>query len=88
MARHGRLHAHLYLADGTWLQGEMLSRGLARVYTFDDSRSLVPEMLARERAARAAAAAGVAANNRAVLDAVLERIAPWPDRLYAHARSA
>lgn len=38
-----------------------------------------------ERAARAAAAAGVAADNRAVLDAVLERIAPWLDRLSAHA---
>lgn len=34
-----------------------------------------------ERAARAAAAAGIAADNRAVLDAVLCRIAPWLDRL-------
>ncbi len=41
-----------------------------------------------ERAARAAAAAGVAANNRAVLDAVLRRIAPWLDRLATHAASA
>ena len=42
-----------------------------------------------ERAARAAAAAGVAADNRAVLDAVLKRIAPWLDRLAtAHAASA
>jgi 3-deoxy-D-manno-octulosonic-acid transferase len=41
-----------------------------------------------ERAARAAAAAGVAADNRAVLDAVLQRIAPWLDRLAAHAASA
>ncbi|HKT18829.1 MAG TPA: 3-deoxy-D-manno-octulosonic acid transferase [Stellaceae bacterium] len=40
-----------------------------------------------ERAARAAAAAGIAADNRAVLDAVLQRIAPWLDRLSAHARS-
>jgi len=38
-----------------------------------------------ERAARAAAAAGIAADNRAVLDAVLQRIAPWLDRLSAHA---
>jgi 3-deoxy-D-manno-octulosonic-acid transferase len=38
-----------------------------------------------ERAARAAAAAGIAADNRAVLDAVLARIAPWLDRLSAHA---
>ncbi len=34
-----------------------------------------------ERAARAAAAAGVAAHNRDVLDAVMTRIAPWLDRL-------
>ena len=38
-----------------------------------------------ERAARAAAAAGIAADNRAVLDAVLQRIAPCLDRLSAHA---
>ena len=45
-----------------------------------------------ERAARAAAAAGIAADNQAVLDAVLQRIAPWLDRLTArsisHAPSA
>ena len=41
-----------------------------------------------ERAARAAAAAGVAADNRAVLDAVMARIAPWLDRLSPHATSA
>jgi len=41
-----------------------------------------------ERAARAAAAAGIAADNRAVLDAVLQRIAPWLDRLAAHAAGA
>jgi len=34
-----------------------------------------------ERAARAAAAAGVAAHNRDVLDAVLAQLAPWLDRL-------
>jgi 3-deoxy-D-manno-octulosonic-acid transferase len=38
-----------------------------------------------ERAARAAAAAGVVTDNQAVLDAVLKRIAPWLDRLTAHA---
>ena len=41
-----------------------------------------------ERARRAAAALEVAGNNRAVLDAVLERIAPWLDRLTPHAKSA
>ena len=38
-----------------------------------------------ERAARAAAAATVAAENQAVLDAVLDRIGPWLDRLAPHA---
>jgi 3-deoxy-D-manno-octulosonic-acid transferase len=38
-----------------------------------------------ERAARAAAAAGIAAENGAVLDAVMARIAPWLDRLTPHA---
>lgn len=51
--RHGRLLAHLETADGTWLQGEMLGRGLARVYTFPDNRAAVAEMLDRERQARA-----------------------------------
>jgi 3-deoxy-D-manno-octulosonic-acid transferase len=41
-----------------------------------------------ERARRAAAALEVAADNRAVLTAVLERIAPWLDRLTPHAASA
>ncbi|HUK00521.1 MAG TPA: 3-deoxy-D-manno-octulosonic acid transferase [Stellaceae bacterium] len=41
-----------------------------------------------ERARRAAAGLDVAADNRAVLRAVLDRIAPWLDRLTPHARSA
>jgi 3-deoxy-D-manno-octulosonic-acid transferase len=41
-----------------------------------------------ERAARAAAAAGIASDNQAVLDAVLQRIAPWLDRLSAHASTS
>ena len=52
--RYGRALAHLYRDDGLWLQGEMLGRGLARVYSFRDNRAVVPEMLAREAAARAA----------------------------------
>ncbi len=54
MDRHGRLLAHLHDAGGGWLQGEMLRRGLARVYSFADNRALVPQMLALERRARAA----------------------------------
>lgn len=52
--RYGRALAHLYREDGLWLQGAMLSRGLARVYTFRDNIALAPELLAEERAARAA----------------------------------
>jgi endonuclease YncB( thermonuclease family) len=52
--RHGRVLAHLVRDDGLWLQGELLRRGLARVYSFADNRALVPEMLALEQEARAA----------------------------------
>jgi endonuclease YncB( thermonuclease family) len=50
--RHGRILAHLYDEDGLWLQGALLERGLARVYSFADNRALVAQMLARERRAR------------------------------------
>lgn len=52
--RHGRLLAHVETADGVWLQGAMLERGLARVYTFADNRRLASRMYALERAARRA----------------------------------
>ncbi len=62
--RHGRALAHLHTGagqtddgqtdDGLWLQGELLRRGLARVYSFRDNRALIPEMLALEAEARAA----------------------------------
>ena len=52
--RHGRALAHLYRQDGLWVQGRLLERGLARVYSFADNRALVAEMLALERAARVA----------------------------------
>lgn len=52
--RHGRILAHLHTEDGTWAQGEMLGRGLARVYTFPDNRAAANEMLGRETAAREA----------------------------------
>ncbi|MEX2452134.1 MAG: thermonuclease family protein [Rhodospirillales bacterium] len=51
--RHGRLLAHLF--DGhTWIQGELLRLGMARVYSFPDNRSRVEAMLTLERDARAA----------------------------------
>ena len=62
--RYGRALAHLHTEasqtndgqtdDGLWLQGELLRRGLARVYSFRDNRALIPEMLALEAEARAA----------------------------------
>jgi len=52
--RHGRALAHLRRDDGLWVQGAMLDRGLARVYSFADNRTAVGDMLALERGARAA----------------------------------
>ena len=52
--RHGRALAHLHGSDDTWIQGELLRRGLARVYSFRDNRACVREMLALEREARRA----------------------------------
>lgn len=52
--RYGRLLAHLERGDGLWVQCEMLRHGLARVYTFHDNRAAAAELLACERAGRAA----------------------------------
>ncbi len=52
--RHGRLLAHLHDRSGRWIQGELITQGMARVYSFADNRSLVEEMLGLEKAARAA----------------------------------
>lgn len=54
MDRHGRVLAHLARADeGLWIQGAMLRRGMARVYSFPDNRKAIAPMLALERLARA-----------------------------------
>lgn len=50
--RYDRALAHLHDAAGVWIQGAMLSAGMARVYSFADNRAVVAEMLTRERAAR------------------------------------
>lgn len=50
--RHGRILAQAFLADGTWLQGALLARGLARVYTFPDNRACADALYAAERQAR------------------------------------
>ncbi|MEX1147899.1 MAG: thermonuclease family protein [Sphingomonadales bacterium] len=51
--RHGRVLAHVVRGDdGLWVQGEMLRRGLARVYTFADNRLGATAMYRWERDAR------------------------------------
>jgi len=52
--RHGRYLAHLYRADGTWLQGALVRDGAARVYSFADNTALVDRLLRLERDARRA----------------------------------
>lgn len=52
--RYDRVLAQLFRDDGVWLQGEMVRRGFARVYSFDDNRRGVRELLALEEEARAA----------------------------------
>ncbi len=51
--RYRRRLAHLFTAEGAWVQGLLLEEGMARVYSFRDNRALIPEMLALERQARA-----------------------------------
>lgn len=51
--RWGRLLAHVHAGE-TWLQREMLLRGLARVYTFPDNRTHAATLYAAERSARSA----------------------------------
>ncbi len=52
--RYRRILAHLVHSDGRWIQGEMLRLGMARVYSFDDNRAVIKEMLQLEAQARAA----------------------------------
>jgi len=67
--RHGRLVAHAYAADGRWVQGELLARGLARVQTLPGRRALAAAMLAVEGAAREARHGLWAGRDFAILDA-------------------
>lgn len=53
MDRHGRLLAHLYVGD-IWVQGAMVSAGLARAYSFADNRAHAAALLALESEARKA----------------------------------
>lgn len=54
--RHGRLLAQVFVVKGEerpWLQGELVAKGLARVYSFPDNHACVTELLTREADARA-----------------------------------
>ena len=52
--RYGRWLAQVHLEDGPWLQAEMITLGLARVYSFADNRAPAPHLLALEQDAREA----------------------------------
>jgi endonuclease YncB( thermonuclease family) len=54
--RHGRMLAQVFAVKGNerlWLQGELVGKGLARVYSFPDNHACVGALLAREAEARA-----------------------------------
>lgn len=53
--RYGRAHAQVFLADGTWLQAELVGQGLARVRPLVGEEACVPALLAAEDAARTSA---------------------------------
>ncbi len=52
--RYGRLVAQIERADGVWLQGALLERGLAQVQTRPGETARADEMLALEQKARTA----------------------------------
>jgi micrococcal nuclease len=54
--RHGRALGQLMVTGETpvWVQQAMLAQGQARVYSFPDNRSCLPELMAAETRARAA----------------------------------
>ena len=51
--RYGRHLAHLFRKeDQIWIQGSMIQKGMARVYSFSDNRSCIQELLNLEKGAR------------------------------------
>jgi endonuclease YncB( thermonuclease family) len=52
--RHGRVLAHVFDRDGSWLQAELVRRGAVRVDTLPDGRERAGELLRLEAEARAA----------------------------------
>lgn len=55
--RYGRLLAQVFVTGETetWVQQQMLTRGMARVYSFPDNRACLPELFAAETRARVSA---------------------------------
>jgi endonuclease YncB( thermonuclease family) len=52
--RHGDVLAHVYLGDGSWLQGLLVAEGLVRVQTRADMRACAAALLIAEEDARQA----------------------------------
>lgn len=50
--KYGRVLAHVYLDDGTWVNGTLVREGLAVAYTFADNHVKAREVLAAETKAR------------------------------------
>jgi len=50
--RYDRLLAQVYLRDGTWVNGELVTQGLAYVYTFPPNLRWADDLLKLEQAAR------------------------------------
>lgn len=50
--QYGRTLAHLYLADGTWVNKKLLEEGVVHVYSFPDNRSHLNALLKAEATAR------------------------------------
>lgn len=51
---YGRLLAQVFLRDGSWVNGELVARGLAHVYTFEPNHRFAARLLALEEQARKA----------------------------------
>lgn len=76
--RYGRLLAHVYLDDGTWVNKQMVEEGYAHVYTFPDNRSHIDELLNAETQARRAGKGLWQQRRWQILEAV-----PVPDKYQA-----
>jgi endonuclease YncB( thermonuclease family) len=53
-SKRGFIRAQVFTSGGLWVQGELVSKGLARVRTFPDQRDCAAALLAKETQARQA----------------------------------